>query len=71
VELAHRRDGLRVSHTHPALQAPGLVLQVLKTRVGRKITYRRNGLLSAARRPLASASAECSPAGHRSTLAAA
>ena len=37
MELSHRRDGIRVGAADPLLQDPGLVLQVLKARVARKI----------------------------------
>ena len=33
MELAHRRKCLRVSRADPALQGPGLLLQVLQARV--------------------------------------
>jgi hypothetical protein len=51
MELADRRDRVRIAAADPLLQVPGLVLQVLKARVDGKLTYRHDGLLSAGWRP--------------------
>src|SRR5437764_173239 len=62
-----RRDGARVARADEALQAPGLVLQVLQARVMRKITCRHKGLLSVARRPHAEAGRETDRKGDSAT----